>query len=237
LESILRQDEAGVAAAERWLGGDMRDHDICRLVGETPLVAAEEKLAGRGAMLTLFQFVRRAGFTGTVVGYDEAEQGLGVDHKRLQRIHSLLQSEINALSKLERGSVLILYALTPEVVEKMNEFMALQQRVSDPGPGQGFFDGNVFAPKIDLTQRGDPAKELAGIAERLHSLFFQHVEDAPVDRKGEALLEVRRLAEETARSEPSASARREVVRRVSTYLARVANDDFVPASPEPEAEV
>ena len=41
-------------------------------LGLTPVAKAEENLHGRRMLLSLFQFVRTAGFRGTVVSYDEA---------------------------------------------------------------------------------------------------------------------------------------------------------------------
>jgi hypothetical protein len=237
LEAMLRGDEAAVQAGCRWLSGDMRDREVCKAVGETVLTASEEKLYGRRAMLSLFQLVKRAGFAGTVLGYDEAEQGFSVDKKRVARIHSLLQSEINALSQLERGSALVVYALTPDVVDRMDQFMALQQRVADPGPEQGFFDGNTLAPKIDLMKRGDPVEELIRIAERLHSMLFEHVSDAPLEHKEDAHREVRRIAEEIARTDLSSSSRRAVVKAVSTYLTRLYDSEVIETPGSTEAEV
>ena len=56
------------------------------------------------------------------MGFDEAEQGLGVDKRTMQRILSMLQSGINAMADLQQGSALVVYALTPDIVESMENF-------------------------------------------------------------------------------------------------------------------
>ena len=63
----------------------------------------------------------------------------------------------------------------------------LRQRLADPGEGQGFFDGNVLAPRIDLTLRPEPVDELTKIGCRLTDLFFDHVTDADRERRSDAL--------------------------------------------------
>ena len=94
-------------------------------------------------LLSLFQLVRHAGYVGTVLCLDEAEQGLAVDRKHMDRILSMLKSDVDAIWT-STGSALVMYALTPDIRESMDRLPALQQRFADPG-GVGFFDGNYLA--------------------------------------------------------------------------------------------
>lgn len=206
-------------AAARWVSGEVTDKTLAKMLGETTPSAAEVKVFAHRARLSLFQFVRHAGYRGTILGFDEAEQSMAVDKKKMSRIFSHLLSEINAVVDLSQGSALVLYAVTPDVVEKIAvEMPMLMQRLADPGPGQGFFDGNPLAAKIDLTQRGDAVDDLERIGSRLTSLFFDRIESADRSKEGDAKRAIRGLAEEVAASEASSSARRAMVKRVCANL-------------------
>ena len=221
LEAQLREDDAAFAAACRWLDGEVGDRTLARELGLTPVVKSEENLHGRRMLLSLFQFVRAARFRGTVVSYDEAEQGLDVARRDLPRILSRLQSNINAVADLRNGSALIVYAFEPGLVEKLDQFPALQQRVVDPGPGYGFFDGNTLAPRIDLTFRGDPERELRAIGLRLTELLYQHAaRDLGADQR-RVMAIVADLAREIAAVDPTSANRRTMVKRTCAMLIRL----------------
>ena len=227
-------------SAVRWLGGEVTDKALAKVVGESSRSAAELKVFAHRARLSLFQFVRQAGYRGTIVGFDEAEQGMAVDKKRMARIFSHLQSEINALIDLADGSALVLYAVTPDVVDKIAlEMPMLMQRLDDPGPGQGFFDNNPLAARIDLTQRGDAVDDLERIGMRLTTLFFDSVEGADRSKEVDAKLTVRTIAGEVASSEASSSARREMVKRMCSKLVNSCLDSSsgeAPIGPSPKLE-
>ncbi len=221
LEAQLREDDAAFAAACRWLDGEVTDRTLARELGLTPVTKSEENLYGRRMLLALFQFIRVAGFRGTVVSYDEAEQGLDVARRDLPRILSRLQSNINAVADLRNGSALVIYAFEPGLVERLDEFPALQQRVVDPGPGYGFFEGNTLAPRIDLTFRGDPERELRAIGLRLTELLYQHAaRDLGVEQRRVATL-VEDLAREIADADPTSANRRTMVKRTCAMLIRL----------------
>lgn len=164
-------DEAGFEAACRWLDGEVSDRALAARLEISVVQRAEENLHGHRALLSRFRFVRAAGYHGTVITFDEAEQGLGVDRKKLNRIVSMLQSQINAVADLRDGSALIVYALTPNLIGEMETLAALQQRVADPASDMGFFDGNTRAVRIDLTLRPDSVHELEAIGTRLCDLL------------------------------------------------------------------
>ena len=181
LLSYVSGDEQTFESACRWLGGEVGDRVLARELSTTSVKKSEENLHGHRSLLSIYQFVKHSGFRGTVVGFDEAEQGLTVDRKKTGQILSMLQSDINALADLQKGSALVIYALTPDIVEKMDEFPALQQRVADPVKERGFFDGETLSPKIDLSvqsSRVDPAEVLIEIGHSLVDFLYDHARDA-----------------------------------------------------------
>lgn len=214
----LARDDAGFTSACRWLGGEVTDKALCKEIGASPVVRSEEGLHGRRALLSLLQLVRYAGYSGTVVGFDEAEQGLSADKKKMQRILSMLQSGINAMNDLADGSALIIFALTPDIAEKMDGFPALQQRVSNPVPGTGFLDGDTYAPKIDLTVGRDDSHELQAIGDRLVDLLYEHAPRPLTVPIEEARTAVREAAEDVLANEVESGNRRTLVKRACSIL-------------------
>ena len=241
LEARLRDDEVTFDACCRWLGGEVQDRTLAKELSVTVVAKAEQNIFARLATLSLFQFIRFARFPGTVITFDEAEQGLQVDKRRMQRILSMLQSDINAIADLEDGSALIVYALTPDIVEQMERFGALAQRVADPGPGSGFFDGNTRAPKIDLRRRGEPAQELALMGRQLAEVLYERASPPPPIPKDAVLERIESLAGEVATDDPSTSSRRTMMKRTANMLMRVVEEGVLeerPATPAgPEDEV
>jgi hypothetical protein len=236
LEAHRNGDAATFDAACRWLEGDVGDKLLARELFISTVDKSEENVHGRRALLSLFQIVRRAKFRGTVLTFDEAEQGLAVDRKRMDRILSMLQSGINAVSDLKDGSVLVVYALTPELFEHVERFAALQQRVADPGKGQGFFDGNTLAPIIDLAPRTDLVVELRARGRSLVDLAFNAPDwNSPV-KKEKAVAAVDQLAEEIGLEDVSSGSRREMVRRTCTMLVRAREDGELDTRSRPESD-
>ena len=143
---------------------------------------------------------------------------MNVDKKKMQRILSIFQSGINAVNDLEHDTALIVYAVTSDIIEKMENFPALQQRVADPGPGLGFFDGNTLAPKIPLTDRRDPLEDLRRIGRSLTALFYHKIVPELAGELEDALAFVDQLAADVAKVDASGSARREVAKRTCAWL-------------------
>lgn len=202
----------------RWLGGEVSDRALAKDLETSVLSKAEHSRFGHNALLSLCQLIRRARFRGTVIGFDEAEQGFSVGKKQFQRILSMLQSSINAAADLRKGSALIFYAITPDIAEGMEEFAALQQRVADPGPGQGFFDGNPRAPRIDLSRRGDPYEELAAIGKRLVDLLYEASEKQLALKREQVHAKVDDIAREVVDADAAVSNRRTMAKRTATAL-------------------
>jgi hypothetical protein len=211
-------DDATFEAACRWLEGEVADRALAARLEVSVVQRADENLHGRRALLSLFRFVRAAGYHGTVVTFDEAEQGLGVDRKKMNRILSMLQSQINAVADLRDGSALIAYALTPNLADEMEQFAALQQRVADPAPGMGFFDGNTRAVRIDLTLRPDPVHELEAIGARLCDLLYATYGGRLATPQEEAYAAIRQIAAAVDLNDASSSSRRAMVKATSALL-------------------
>lgn len=227
LAAYLQGDEATFTAACRWLGGEVTDRFLAKELSIAPVPKSEQNLHGRRALLSLFQFIRHSGFPGTVVAYDEAEQGLTVDKRKTERILSMLQSGINAIADLQMGAVLVIYAITPDLREEMAKFPALQQRVADPGIGQGFFDGNTMAPGIDLTRRKDPLNDLQSIGHRLVELIYEQAGSSLAVGKEVIIEKVNQFAKEIAGTDPTTSNRREMVKRTCAMLVHLYREGVV----------
>lgn len=221
LKALLAEDAVLADEVCRWLEGDVKDKALCKLLGEPAITSAEENLFANRAMFTLFQFIKHAMYAGTVVGFDEAEQGFAVDKKKFAKILSMLQASINAISDLKGGSALILYALTPDLVAEMHKFAALQQRVADPSPNDGFFDGNTWAPKIDLSQRGAGEEDLKQIGAKLVELFFDHLPSSVTVTKEQMTTEVYAMAADVVVNNAGAGNRRAMTKRVCSKLLQV----------------
>lgn len=243
IQAHLVGDDAMFEAGCRWLGGEVADRVVARTLSESPTTKSEENLHGRRALLSLFQLLRHAKYAGTVVGFDEAEQGLSVDKRTMQRILSMLQSGINAMVDLQQGSALVIYALTPDIIESMEDFSALQQRVADPSPTRGFFDGETLAPRIDLARQREGGPDLTRIGRRLAEVLYEHAGEnilVPIEK---ALDVVSQVAEDVALRDPSSSNRRTMVKRTCAMLLRLHQDGVLedpgdaPADSVKESEV
>jgi hypothetical protein len=216
-ESLRSGDDVMFESAVRWLAGDISDRQLAKVLPISAVGPAEQNRCASQMLLSLFQLVRHAGYLGTVVCLDEAEQGLAVDRKHMDRILSMLKSDVDAISDLEGGSALDLYAVTPDIRESMDRLPALQQRFADPG-GVGFFSGNYLAAVIDLTFRSDPAEHLVKMARRLVEVFaVQRLLPDGVDLPS-AIETAERMATEVAARDQSSSSRRELVKTVCAYL-------------------
>jgi hypothetical protein len=189
-------------------------------LGITPVTKSELNLFAKRAMLSLFQLVRHAGFRGTVICLDEAEQGLTVDKKKTEKILSMLMSGIAAIVDLSKGSALLVFALTPDLEAKMANFAALQQRIGNP-PGESFFDGNTYAPLISLTGQDDPSKELEAIGTKLVNLFYEEIAVPVRVPKDLVIDEVHKKADQIAETNLSAGNKREMVKATCTLLLRI----------------
>lgn len=206
-----------------WLGGEVSSGAIRRVLDIDSVDSAERSTFGRRALFSLCQFIKFAGYSGTVIGFDEAEQARNTSKKQLNRILSMLRSEIDAVARVQDAAVLIVYAFIPDVIQEMQVYPALQQRTSEPDPQRKFFDGNTISPRIDLGQPFansgiESLKFLERIGERLVELLYeQHGHSLSVSKE-EALEACRNWAEEVSAREASISNRRYMVKLTASRL-------------------
>jgi hypothetical protein len=195
----------------------MTNRIVARSLNLAPIRSSDEGLYGNRAMVALFQIIRHAGFRGTVVAYDEADQGFSVDRNRTQKILSMLQSTINTFASTPGIAALIVFGLTPDVIETMETYPALQQRIADGGPGQRFFDGNARAVRIDLRDiNGD--HDLLVIGRRLVDLLYDaHADEIDVSR-AEMHSRIEALARTVMNEDLSSANRRTLVKRAASTL-------------------
>lgn len=220
VEALMEDDEPGFRRAVDWLSGGCTDRALSRELGLQVVTRKEEPLFAKRSMLSMFQFVRAAGYRGTVLGFDEAEQGLTVNKKKTQQILSMLQSDINAVSDLQQGSALIVYALTHDLFAQMEGFAALQQRVADPDPARTFWDGDTYAPRLDLNQREDGG-DLEHIGSRLVRLLYEHEGQHIATPMEDTLRTAGNVAKAVANEDLSRGNRRTMVKRTCSMLLRL----------------
>jgi len=222
LNALIKGDKELFNNGVSWLSGDVSDRYVCKTLGVNPVSLKEQKSFGRRATFSLCQFVRSSGYCGTVLGFDEAEQAANVGSALRQRILSMARSEIDAVSRLQNGSLLILYAFTPDVVQEMKNYPALQQRISEPDPSHCFFDGNDYSPIIDLAQPfndvGRSIEMLEKIGNRLVNLFISHCDRPLPLNENDLQQKVKTWAKDTFEKETSIRNRRDMVRLTCSRL-------------------
>jgi len=235
LTAYAEQDADRVETCCRWLGGEVSNKSLSGILGVPIISQVESNVFGQRALLSLCQFVKQAGFRGTVICYDEAEQGLNVDRKKTQRILSMLMAQLAALVTVNDGASLVIYALTPDIVQKMETFAALQQRIIDPGPKLGFFDGNTLAPLIDLQRRHDPVDDLMQIGQKLLDLFSAELSKLDSSERVRLEIMVKEVARQVAQDDISVGNRRNMVKRTCATLLNLAPATAQVAVTRPQA--
>jgi len=240
LRASFQEDIALFEQLSRWIQGEVDNKalikDLPRDLYLEPIKKSEQELFAGNLMLSLCQFIRYAGYQGTIIGFDEAEQGLDVSREKQQRIMSMLQANINAIADLQEGSVFILYALTPQLEAKFSTFPALQQRIDVPPDGDFFENGNNMAAKIDLSRRDDPTSELKAIGGKLTDLFFQYFGEEITTPYKESLRHIDGLVKQVIEKEYDSSNRRTMVKATSAYLWKLRKGSEQLDGPKPEAQ-
>lgn len=221
-DAYLKNDDEKFDVACRWISGEINNSDFSKMLNVSKVTKAEQNIIAKRANLSLYQLIKLSGYTGTVIAFDEAEQGFSIDPKRKSRLLSFLQSDINSLNELSDGSVLVMYAITPDIQAELMNFAALQQRLQNPG-NIGFNEGNTRAPIIDLTRSNnltieDIKKELKDIGIRLVDLFCENVDDDFHVRKEEVINHVLEYAERIVDEDISSSDRRIMVKGTCSML-------------------
>ncbi len=236
LKALSTDDDDVVERGAMWLEGDVVNKAVCKTLGESPITASEQNRFGRKAIFSLCQFLKAAGFQGTVLSFDEAEQAADVGKKKRDDILSMLRSESDAIQNVRGASIFLLYAFTPDVIKEMNKYPGLQQRISEPNPKHRFFDGNVHSPIIDLQQPYENEKDtsllfLHKIGERLVNLFCDaHGDRLSLDSR-EMLKASYEWADEIDSKDQSIQKRRDMVKLTCSKLLEIYDKDRA-AKPE-----
>lgn len=234
----LKHDDDTFSYACRWLGGEFDNKDISKALGVEKKSKQFLNTTGLNVNLSLYQLIKKFGYPGTIVVFDEADQGFEGTPKYKKELYSVLQSTINAINDLKQGSVLFMYAVTPDVIESMMDMPQLLGRVSDPFPDKGF-DTYTTAPIIRLSRKNkaDDAifKELVAIGNKLVDLFYAAAADKIKVPKEEMLDIVQKTAKDTIEKDKSESNRRTMVTTVCRDLTKLISEENIsPTSHEDE---
>lgn len=165
MAALVREDARTLDMCQRWLEGDVCDSTLAKELEVRKIERGETAREGVRMMLSLFPLIRHCGYRGTVVCFDEAEQGLTVAKSKMAAVLSGLMSSIEAITNAEGASAMVVYAVTPDLRDQLMKFPALQSRL-DGHDGQTFLDGNHYSPIIDL-RSGASADQLLAIGSRL----------------------------------------------------------------------
>lgn len=237
LESYQRGEIEIFDAVCRWLSGEVNDAILAKQLSVGKIQKNERAGFGRRMLLSLCQYIKYTGFKGTVIAFDEAEQGLAKDGKQREKILSMLQSGINSFADLNEGSALIIYGITPDIAERFDNFAALQQRLSDPISGKGFFDGITLSPKIDLTLRKEPFDDLKAMGYKFIDMLYEskgEMINTPVDDVRKV---IETVAKEVCENNLSSGNRRDMAKRTAALLVNLyQNGVLEPANLSPDGE-
>jgi len=223
LKALLYGEKDVFDAGCQWLAGEIADRSIAKILGVPTISSTEQDGFGRRAMFSLCQFIKSAGYNGTVIGFDEAEQAATPNIKNLNKILSMARSEIDAISRLRNASLMIFYAFTPDIIQEMQRYPALQQRLAEPDPNRKFFDGNDYSPQIDLAQpyQVSDIKTLTileKIGERLVNLLYDNYGKMLLIDRASTIAACNEWADEVHAKEASLKHRRDMVRLTCSRL-------------------
>jgi len=230
LQALIDSHDEIIDAGIRWLQGEVDNKSICKILNqETAISKTEQDLFGHKATFCLCQFVKYSGFSGTLIAYDEAEEAVDVGKKKKGQILSMLRTESDAKKHVtnKNASTFFLYAFTPPIIQDMNNYPALQQRIAEPDPKYKFFDGNVHSPLIDLQQ---PYQEknaslifLQKIGERLVTLFYEAYGGTIEKSREDLLRDCYEWADEIDIQDQSIEKRRDMVKLTCSRLIQIYN--------------
>jgi hypothetical protein len=226
LDALQKDDKEMFHAAAHWISGDFQNKEYSKMLNVQRFTQSERNLLATRVSLSLYQLIKKSGFLGTVIVFDEAEQGFSISTKKKGILYSLLLSQINSIVALKGGSVLLLYAIHPSIKEDMMNNDALKSRVEHLFP---FSRDAPFAPCIEIdpsnSSREDILKELIAIGNKLTDLLYESTERPITIQKQETYESIKTLAERTIDQDSSRSSRRMMVKHTCTILANLHNND------------
>jgi hypothetical protein len=98
----------------------------------------------------------------------------------------------------------------------------------------GFFDGNTLAPRIDLTRRDNPEKELREMGRRYVNLAYDQPAWHCTVPRDTLLKTIDGLAAEISMEEISSSSRRTMAKRTCATLIRALEDGVIDTTAQPD---
>lgn len=220
--SILDQDDRFSNACS-WLEGNFADTRISRMLNIARVESRELNIFCQKAILSLCKFLKLCGFAGTVICYDEAELTMNLKQRDFNKILDALRQLLDRTVTEEGVGLLRLYAFTPDVIERMMLYPALQQRISDPDHNRGFTEGNPLSPQINLEKPFDTIQRtqdnFRDIGYKMVDLFCNEYKD----KMDINCNDVREIVDTCIRefANPTITARREYMRKLCSRLYEV----------------
>jgi hypothetical protein len=226
-EAIRFEADPGRAVAGeaplRWLRGEfdtLTKEELTALrLAKVPKKRQEQ--LGKDLLLSVLSLVTEAGARGTVLLVDEVETLFTSRGKALSRLLHAMQALIDDTAGQNDGVPLLsLYAATPEVLEVLPKYAALEQRLKVAG--SSFAEGNDLAPQLHLEALDSPQQLLTALGEKLielGELATGHHFDAKIQRDN-----ARRLARAAAERNLEVDARRLFVKTWVNLLDLQANE-------------
>jgi bacteriophage exclusion system BrxC/D-like protein len=149
LNSLLIGDLDMVEIGIEWLQGINLQANSRKMLGTSSITGkANLRRHGLQLLMALVSFIKEAGFNGTCLLLDEAENAFNVKGKAKEKALSTLRNLGDTLSTHEPRCTLMLTAVTREVEESFIDYMALQQRYARVAGA--FSPKNTSSPVIDL---------------------------------------------------------------------------------------
>jgi hypothetical protein len=142
-------------AAENWLGGrmDSLTRDDWNFLGLRRATSANEGALGRKLLLALSRFTLDAGCEGWALLIDEVETLFTAKGKALQAVLGAMRVMVDwSGSPIGDIPLFCAFAATPDVLEGITKYPALQQRLAVAGAT--FDEGFDFAAQISLDRIG-----------------------------------------------------------------------------------
>jgi len=222
-DARLKNDSEKFSAATRWLEGEFDTREITKMLNLSPYTKKELNIIAKRVNLSLYQLIKLCGFQGTVVVFDEAEQGFNISKKKQSMLFSILQSDINSIITLEGGAVLVLYAIHSQTLGEIMNFPALQQRIRHPFK---FSAEHFNSPIIEIDRSETASKEeilgeLRAIGEKLINLMYEATGSEITVPMDSTYSLIQTLAESCIKEDMTSSNRRAMVKGTCSILAQL----------------
>lgn len=192
LREILHPHECPTGdAAYRWLRGevDTLTKDERSLMRLATIPTKDRNEFGRKMLLSAIKFIVEGGVNGVVILFDEVETLLTAKGKALLRVLSAMRVLIDLPMGFSGGIPLLgAFSAVPEVLEELDKYPALKQRLSVVGAS--FSEGNDLAPLLDLGSLCAQKEFLTSLGQKLMLLgekarghvFDQQLQDRNIRR-------------------------------------------------------